>query len=121
MPTLIKVTADYLQPDGSHGEGFIAFQPAQTMVDETDDIIIPACPTRRHVQGGTLAIDLYANDDPTTDPHTYYVVTERLTDGEINIYYTSSSPTRRLAARSTSASCREASSPSRQSSRRLTP
>ena len=87
--TLINVTGTYLLPTGAPASGSVSFTLTAPMRDASTDITIT--PQEQVVAlsaSGSISINLYANDDDTTQPDgVTYEVNERLNETGYNKYY----------------------------------
>jgi hypothetical protein len=87
--TLITVTGTYLLPTGAPASGSVSFTLTAPMRDASTDITIT--PQEQVValsQSGSISINLYANDDETTQPDgVTYEVNERLNETGYNKYF----------------------------------
>jgi hypothetical protein len=87
--TLIHVTGTYLLPTGAPASGSVSFTLTAPMRDASTDITIT--PQEQVVTlspSGSISINLYANDDETTQPDgVTYEVNERLNETGYNKYF----------------------------------
>lgn len=87
--TLIQVSGTYLLPTGQPATGSVSFTLTAPMRDASTDVTI--APTEQVValdNSGSISINLYANDDPTTQPDgVTYEVNERLNETGYNKYF----------------------------------
>lgn len=87
--TLISVQGTYLLPNGSPASGSVSFTLTAPMRDASTDVTIT--PTEQIValdNSGSIAINLYANDDATTQPDgVTYEVNERINETGYNKYF----------------------------------
>jgi hypothetical protein len=87
--TLISVTGQYLLPTGSPASGSVSFTLTAPMRDASTNITIT--PQEQVVAlnaSGSISINLYANDDDTTQPDgVTYEVNERLNETGYNKYF----------------------------------
>ena len=87
--TLITVTGTYLLPTGAPASGSVSFTLTAPMRDASTDVTIT--PQEQVValsNSGSISINLYANDDATTQPDgVTYEVNERLNETGYNKYY----------------------------------
>lgn len=87
--TLIHVSGTYLLPTGQPASGSVSFTLTAPMRDASTDITIT--PTEQVVAldaSGSISINLYANDDPTTQPDgVTYEVNERINETGYNKYF----------------------------------
>ena len=87
--TLITVTGTYLLPTGHPASGSVSFTLTAPMRDASTDVTIT--PQEQVValsNSGSISINLYANDDATTQPDgVTYEVNERLNETGYNKYY----------------------------------
>jgi hypothetical protein len=87
--TLITVTGTYLLPTGAPASGSVSFTLTAPMRDASTDITIT--PQEQVVAlspSGSISINLYANDDETTQPDgVTYEVNERLNETGYNKYF----------------------------------
>lgn len=87
--TLIAVTGTYLLPTGAPASGSVSFTLTAPMRDASTDVTIT--PQEQVVAldaSGSISINLYANDDATTQPDgVTYEVNERLNETGYNKYY----------------------------------
>lgn len=87
--TLINVRGTYLLPTGLPASGSVSFTLTAPMRDASTDITIT--PQEQVVAlsaSGSISINLYANDDETTQPDgVTYEVNERLNETGYNKYY----------------------------------
>lgn len=87
--TLISVTGQYLLPTGQPASGSVSFTLTAPMRDASTNVTIT--PQEQVValnNSGSISINLYANDDPTTQPDgVTYEVNERLNETGYNKYF----------------------------------
>jgi len=87
--TLITVTGTYLLPTGHPASGSVSFTLTAPMRDASTDVTIT--PQEQVValsNSGSISINLYANDDATTQPDgVTYEVNERLNETGYNKYF----------------------------------
>lgn len=87
--TLITVTGTYLLPTGAPASGSVSFTLTAPMRDASTDVTIT--PQEQVValsSSGSISINLYANDDDTTQPDgVTYEVNERLNETGYNKYF----------------------------------
>lgn len=87
--TLITVTGTYLLPTGEPASGSVSFTLTAPMRDASTDVTIT--PQEQVValsSSGSISINLYANDDGTTQPDgVTYEVNERLNETGYNKYF----------------------------------
>ena len=87
--TLITVTGTYLLPTGAPASGSVSFTLTAPMRDASTDVTIT--PQEQVVAlnaSGSISINLYANDDDTTQPDgVTYEVNERLNETGYNKYF----------------------------------
>lgn len=87
--TLINVRGTYLLPTGAPASGSVSFTLTAPMRDASTDITIT--PQEQVVAlspSGSISINLYANDDDTTQPDgVTYEVNERLNETGYNKYF----------------------------------
>lgn len=87
--TLITVTGQYLLPTGDPASGSVSFTLTAPMRDASTNITI--APQEQVVAldaSGSIAINLYANDDDTTQPDgVTYEVNERIRETGYNKYF----------------------------------
>lgn len=87
--TLIEVLGTYLLPTGQPASGSVSFTLTAPMRDSSTDITI--APSEQVVAldaSGSISINLYANDDPTTQPDgVTYEVNERINETGYNKYF----------------------------------
>lgn len=87
--TLISVTGQYLLPTGSPASGSVSFTLTAPMRDASTNITVT--PQEQVValdNSGSISINLYANDDDTTQPDgVTYEVNERLNETGYNKYF----------------------------------
>lgn len=87
--TLITVTGTYLLPTGEPASGSVSFTLTAPMRDASTDVTIT--PQEQVValsSSGSISINLYANDDNTTQPDgVTYEVNERLNETGYNKYF----------------------------------
>ena len=87
--TLITVSGTYLLPTGAPASGSVSFTLTAPMRDASTDVTIT--PQEQVValnNSGSISINLYANDDATTQPDgVTYEVNERLNETGYNKYF----------------------------------
>jgi hypothetical protein len=87
--TLITVSGTYLLPTGHPASGSVSFTLTAPMRDSSTDVTIT--PQEQVValsNSGSISINLYANDDATTQPDgVTYEVNERLNETGYNKYF----------------------------------
>jgi hypothetical protein len=87
--TLITVTGTYLLPTGEPASGSVSFTLTAPMRDASTDVTITPQEQVVALDGsGSISINLYANDDDTTQPDgVTYEVNERLNETGYNKYF----------------------------------